>query len=226
MFAAPSSRAARWEALAGLIFAVVFVVGVLASSPPNNNATDAKWTADYTGHSNQVAHLVSGIALVVAGVALLAFMTGLWRRIAAASTAGAPSPLPLVAAATAAACFAGGGLMMGWISGSELSGKFPLPSADLLRMSNTLGFLLVGIGAMAAMLVALIGIAVQAHAVGLFGSGLRTATILVGVVLVAGFAFIPVVLLVVWAIVVAIHLLRTPITGAATEPSDANLARV
>jgi hypothetical protein len=209
-----------------LVFAVVFLGGVAASSPPKNNASNATWIANYTGHGHQVGHLLSGLALVVSGVALLVFMTGLWRRVAAASTTGAPSPLPVVAAATAAACFAGGGLMMGWISGTELSGKFPLPSADLLRMSNTLGFLMVGIAAMASMLVALIGIAVQAHAVGLFGSKMRTATIVVGVVLAAGFAFIPVILLVIWAVVVAIYLLRQPIIVASVQAVDSNLATV
>lgn len=210
MFRAPSPRVARWEAAAGLIFAVIFAVGVVASNPPSNDATDAKWIADYTGHSNQIGHLISGVGLVLAGVALLAFMTGLWRRIAARSQGGAPSPFPLVAAGAAAACFAVGGLLMGWVSGTELTGSYPLPSADLLRMSNDMGFLMVGIGAAASMMVAVIGMAIQAHAVGLFGARLRAISIVVGVALIAGFTFFPVIALILWVIAVAIYLLRQP----------------
>jgi hypothetical protein len=205
--------------LAGLLFAVVFVVGVAASSPPNPDAPNAKWIADYTGHSNQVGHLVSGLALVVCGVALMVFITGLWRRIAAQSSGGTPNPLPAIASAAAAACFVVGGLIMGWISGTELGGAYPLPSADLLRMSNELGFVMVGIGAMAAMSVALIGIAMQGHAVGLFGSKLRTATIVVGILVLAGETFVPVIIFVLWVAVVSIYLLRQP-AAIATKDSQ------
>jgi hypothetical protein len=222
MFAAPSARVARYEALAGLLFAVIFVVGVVASSPPNPDAPNAKWIADYTGHSNQVGHLVSGLALVVCGVVLMVFITGLWRRIAAQTPSGTPSPLPAIASAAAAASFVVGGLLMGWISGTELGGAFPLPSADLLRMSNELGFLMVGIGAMVSMSVALIGIAIQGHAAGLFGSKLRTATIVVGILVLAGETFVPVIIFVLWVAVVSIFLLRRPET-VATEDSQ-NLA--
>jgi hypothetical protein len=210
MFAAPSARVARYEALAGLLFAVVFVVGVAASSPPNPDAPDAKWIADYTGHSNQVGHLVSGLALVVCGIALMVFITGLWRRIAAQAPGGTPSPLPVIASGVAAVCFVAGGLIMGWISGSELGSAYPLPGADLLRMSNELGFLMVGIGAMVSMSLALIGIAVQGHAAGLLGSKLRTATIVVGILVLAGETFVPVIIFVLWVAIMSIYLLRRP----------------
>lgn len=218
MFIAPSARVARWEALAGLLFAVVFVAGVVASSPPNTNAPDAKWIADYSGHSNQVGHLSSGIALVVCGVALMIFITGLWRRIAARTPGGAPSPLPVIAAGAAAALFAAGGLIMGWISGTELGGQYPLPNADLLRQSNELGFLMVGIGAMATLAVAVVGIAIQAYTAGLFGSKLRVASIVVGVLLLAGEAFVPIIIFVVWVVVVAVYLLRQSPVSASLEP--------
>ena len=38
-----------------------------------------------------------------------------------------------------------GGMVMGYISGGEIVGNYPLPSADLLRMSNDLGFALAGV---------------------------------------------------------------------------------
>jgi hypothetical protein len=156
----------------------------------------------------------------------MVFITGLWRRIAARTRGGAPSPLPVIAAGAAAACFAAGGLIMGWISGSELGGRYPLPSPDLLRMSNELGFVMVGIGAMASMAVAVVGLAMQGYAAGLFGSRLRAASIVVGVLLIAGETFVPVIIFVLWVIVVAIYLLRQRETTASLEPHHATPATI
>src|SRR5579859_7859694 len=100
----PSRRAA----LAGPAFAVFFVVSVVASRPPSHNAADAKWIASHSGHGHQIQHVVTGVALVLAALSLMTFLTSLWRRIADRRSEPT-SPLPLVAAAAAGACIAAGG---------------------------------------------------------------------------------------------------------------------
>ena len=91
------------------VIVVAFAVGVVASSPPNDNASNAKWMADYT-KSHAVGHIVSGVSLLVSGLCFLVFVLGLWQRIAARGTR--PNPLPLIGAAVTAACMATGGVFM------------------------------------------------------------------------------------------------------------------
>ncbi len=79
-----------WEALSGLGFVAFFIAGVAASSPPANNAPDSRWIADYTGHDKQAGHLATGLLLVLAGLSLLTFLTGLWRGINRAPAGPAP----------------------------------------------------------------------------------------------------------------------------------------
>jgi hypothetical protein len=204
-----SSRpAARWEPWSGIAFAVLFLASIAASSPPADNATDAKWIANYTGNANNAGHLATGVLLVFAGLSLAAFLTALWRRIRAAAPDGSFSPLPMVAAAASAACIATGGVVMAVVAGGELMGKYPLPRADLLRVSNDLGFALVSVGGMAAAALAIACLSVQGRAAGVFGRRTAAFGIVVAVVLLAAIAFIPIVAALIWAVVVAVQWLR------------------
>jgi hypothetical protein len=197
---------ARWEALSGLGFVVLFLGGVMASSPPADNAPDASWIADYTGRAHQASHLATGLLLVLAGLCLLAFLTGVWRRVAA--LAGGVSPLPVAAAAVSAACIAAGGVVMGFVSGGELVGRYPLPGADVLRLSNDLGFALVGVAGMIAAGFSVACLSVQGYRAGMFGRKMRVFGIGVGVVLLGSIAFVPIIVLLVWVGVVAVRELR------------------
>lgn len=199
--------AARWEALSGLGFVVLFVGGVVASSPPADNAPDASWIANYTGRAHQASHLATGLLLVLAGLCLLAFLTGLWRRLAAMDRT--LSPLPVAAAAVSAACIAAGGVVMGFVSGGELVGRYPLPGADVLRLSNDLGFALAGVAGMITAGFAVACLSVQGYRAGMFGRKMRGFGIGVGVVLLGSIAFFPIAVLLAWVAVVAVRSLRS-----------------
>jgi hypothetical protein len=198
--------ASRWEALSGLAFVALFAGGVAVSSPPADNAPDSRWIASYTGHAHQAGHLATGLLLVLAGLSLLAFLTGIWRRMAIADST--LSPLPVVAAAVSASCIAVGGIVMAVISGGELIGSYPLPGADVLRLTNDLGFALAGVAGMIAAGLSVACLSVQGYRLGLFGPKTRIFGIAVGVVLLASIAFIPIIALLIWAVVMAIRSLR------------------
>jgi hypothetical protein len=197
---ASNQRLARTDLLAGIGFIVFFIGGVVSSSPPNNNASDAKWIANYTGHANNWGHVASGLFLVLAALSLMTFLTGMWQRISSSRPAGTTSPLPLVAAGMAATCMAIGGIVMAYVAGSELSGNYPLPSADLLRLSNGLGFLLTGIPGMAATALCVAVLAYQARSAGVFGARMTIFSWLVAAVLLLSFLFVPIAALMVWII--------------------------
>jgi hypothetical protein len=198
------AAASRWAPLTGVAFAVLFIASVAASSPPSDNASSATWIANYSG-SHRAGHVVTGICLVLAGLCLLSFVTSVWHRIAAATTERV-SPLPVAAAAVGAACMSVGGLLMGAAVSVTHSG---VPAdASLLRFCNDVGFIMVGLGAMLAMSLAVAVLSAQAARTGIFGPVLSRSGYLVAVVLLAGLLFLPIAALVIWAVAVAITLVR------------------
>jgi len=201
-----ASRKPAREAWTGIAFPVLFLASIAVSNPPADNASNAKWIANYTGSSEQARHLATGVLLVLAGLCLASFMTALWRRIR--DIAPSISPLPLVASAASAACIAAGGVVMAFVSGGELFGKYPLPSADVLRLSNDLGFALVAVAGMLAAALAVVCLSVQGSAAGVFGRRTRIFGIVVSIVLLAAVAFVPVFALLIWTAFMAIQLLR------------------
>jgi len=211
-------RLTRTDVLAGTGFIVAFIGGVVSSSPPDNNASNAKWVANYTGSGNQWTHVLSGVFLIIAAICLMTFLTGMWHRIASVRPAGSTSPLPLVAAGVAAACMAFGGVLMAYISGSELTGKYPLPSADLLRLSNGLGFIVTGIPGMAAVALCITVLAVQARRTAVFGPKMAVFSWIVAAVLLLSFLFLPIVALMVWIVACLVSARRTGSQQPADQP--------
>lgn len=209
---------ARLGPLSGLAFAIFFIGGVVASSPPAETASNATWIANYATQSKQIGHLVSGICLVLAGLSLAAFVTHLWGTVAAARRPVVTSPLPVAAAAVTAACMGMGGILMGSEGGMLLSSA-PMPSADLLRFTNDIGFTMVAIPGMLAMSGGLACLSMQARAAGLFGRRMQAFTLVVAALLLAAFVFLPIAGLLVWAVVVSVGLLRGRVAAPDLEPA-------
>jgi hypothetical protein len=86
----------------------------------------------------------------------------------------------------------------------------PTPNADILRVCNDVGFIMVGIAGMLAASLSVVTITFQGRSTGQFGSRMTTFGIVVSVVLLAGAAFVPIVALLAWLVVVAITMLRNP----------------
>ena len=194
------------ELWTGIAFPVLFLASVAVSNPPADNASNATWISNYTGSSEQARHLATGILLVLAGLAFASFLTALWRRIHDAVPA--VSPLPLVAAAASAACIAAGGVVQAFVSGGELIGKYPLPSADILRLSNDLGFALVGVAGMLAAALAVACLSVQGRRAGVLGGKTYAFGLVVSLALLVAVAFLPIFLLLAWTVVVSVQLIR------------------
>ena len=219
MSTTPDRRLPRTDMLAGIGFIVFFIGGVVSSNPPGNNASDAKWVANYTGSSNQWPHVLTGIFLILAALCLMTFLTGMWHRVSSARPAGTTSPLPLVAAGVAASFIGLGGILMAYIAGSELSGKYPLPSADLLRLSNGLGFSVTGIPGMAAVALCIAVLAGQARRAQVFGPKMAVFTWIVAAVLLLSFLFLPILALMLWIVVCIVSARRTNSQQPIGKPS-------
>lgn len=214
------SRLTRGDTLAGIGFIVFFIGGVVSSSPPANNASNAQWVANYTGSGNQWSHVLSGVFLILAALCLMTFLTGMWQRISSARPAGTTSPLPLVAAGAGATLMALGGILMAYVSGSELTGAYPLPSADLLRLLGGLGFIVTGIPGMAATALCLAVLAGQARRAGVFGPWMAVFSWIVAAVLLLSFLFLPIVALMVWIVVAIVSARRAQPREPVSAPGN------
>jgi hypothetical protein len=156
-----------------------------------------------------VAHFATGVLLVLAALSLAVFMTGLWTRVVEARRPHPVSPLPVVTAGISAACIAVGGVLMASISASALIGSAPIPRADLLRFGNDAGFGMVGVAGMLAASLSIACLSLQARSAGVFGRRLTQFSLVVAVLLLGSVAFVPILALLVWLIVVAVALTRS-----------------
>jgi hypothetical protein len=200
--AGPGTAYPRWEPLTGILFAVLFVVGVVASNVPADTASDQAWLRDYSGTRNHVGHLVTAYALVLAGLSLMAFLVMLWSRIRDARV-GATSIVPVVAAGMAGALMGVGGVLMGVVSISALR-HYP----ELIRFGSDGGFAMVGVGGMLAAAVSVAWLSVMGRRCGILGPVLGWSGIVVAVLLLGAIAFIPIAALLIWVVAVAVSLIR------------------
>jgi len=166
--------------------------------------------AAYATHGDQAEHLATGICLVLAGLCLATFLTHLWTRVVAARRPDVVNPLPVVAAGISASCIAAGGIMMATASGSSLIFSQPIPDAAILRLGNDLGFALVALAGMPAGALSIACLSFQARAAGIMTTRMMRFSLVVSVVLLGSLAFIPIIALVIWLLVVAIPLIRRP----------------
>ncbi len=211
-------RTARsWGPLAGIAFVPLFIASVVVSSPPADSASGKDWIASYTGASNQFTHFATGILLVLAALSLTSFLSALWQRIADAQRPTSLSPVGLVAAGVAGAGIAAGGVVMAVISGGEVMGSYPLPSVDVLRLTNDLGFALVSVAGMLAASLSVVCLSVQGRAAGVFGRTTFIFGIVTAVLLLAALAFLPIIFLLVWVLVVSIGWIREPRRAAVVD---------
>jgi hypothetical protein len=196
----------RQTALAGLVFVIAFVTGMLLISPPDATASDAAFRAFY-GDAGQRGKLIAGAVLVVvAALAWLVFATGLRERV---GDGAAGRILGSAAAASTALLLAAAAVIAVLPLDAAFGDRQVLP--DLERVLPATGYALLVLGAMPA---AALSVATVAYA------GLRRATlpralawtgIVVAVLLLGSAAWFPMFTLVLWVIAAAITLARRPL---------------
>jgi hypothetical protein len=215
------SRAAawrRWEPLTGIAFIALFVAGFLMNTSPNPDESNATWHSYFADRGHQALITISGFMIVASGLCLLAFLTTVWQRVAAARRPAAPSPVPVVAAGVAAAAIAVGGVAQAVVTGSIIFGNMAEPGADTLRAVQNLGFPIILVAAMPMAALSIAAVSVQAYSAGVLGRRLLILGEVVGVALLASVFFFPMALLPVWTAVIATVLLRR---GASVDEAAA-----
>jgi hypothetical protein len=220
---ATTSRPSRATAWGGIVFAVLYVAGVvmaIAGTPGNDNNDNptkfaADWSKYYADSGHRTVALIGVYALAIACLAVVVFGLHLRDRLA---DAGAPTAGRLTFAASimlATLTFVGA-LAIAWIPGGIAFGDAPVPKGELAYYGAQLGFamLLVGGGMCAALM--LVATGVGSNRTAALPTWLGWAAIVVGVVVGAiGSFFMPMILLVLWMLIAGIVCLRRPF---AAEP--------
>jgi hypothetical protein len=216
-----TTEARRTNGWAGIVFAVLYVVGILMLTTQPDKADDkpykdnpTKLAALYRAYYNDSGHrttiVIGAFVVIAAALAFVVFGNDLRERLVAhgASTSGTLALAGTIIFATVTAV---GAIAVGWIPGSKMFGDSPIPLGELNYLAPQLGFgiiLLPGGAAAALTLVA-----------GGFGGArsralpawLGWAGVVIGVALffIAAF-FVPLVLLVLWVLIAGIVMLRRP----------------
>ncbi len=204
----------KLAAVAGVLFVVLFVAGVLMSfNSPAPDADDAEQVEWWSDSGNQTLVIVGGYLLTLAGLAFLAFSTGIRSHLRALpggeplGTAAFAASLVFVAMVLAAA------MAFGQVAGAVKFGGTPLPAPDFLRMFPQFG---AGLLLLAGGLSASFAIAATSWAIlrtGAFERWLGWLGFVCAAILLLAVFFIPMVALLVWVVAASVLLWRRPLTA-------------
>jgi MFS family permease len=208
----------RSGAWAGIVFAVLYVVGVLlAAGQPDTTdkikhspaLAESAWHKYYADSGHRTGILIGAFVLTAAMLALLVFASFLVDRLASDGASSTTTRLVFGGAVLFAAVTLAGAVALAWIPGAKAFGDSPLPVGSITYLGSQLGFalLLLGGGAAAALLLVSAGWAATRS--GTLPTWLGWAGVIIGVLLffLAVF-FLPMALLVLWVLVTSIVLLR------------------
>ncbi|HEX6492678.1 MAG TPA: hypothetical protein VF112_04155 [Candidatus Dormibacteraeota bacterium] len=198
----------RWEPLTGVAFIALFLAGVLMQNSPNPDESNAVWTSYFADRAHQAVVTISGFLLVASGLCLVAFLTTVWQRVAAARRPAMSNPLPVIAAGIAGAAIVVGGVAQAAVTGTIIFGSQPEPGVDVLRLSQDLGIPIIMVVGMSAAALSIAAVSIQAYSAGIFGRKLLTLGEVVAVGLLLSVFFFPMALLVIWTGVITTVLLR------------------
>lgn len=231
-------RAQRWSMGAGIAFAVLAFVGLNVQEsglPDYDGSKDSPAVIAQKVHKaladsgNRMEVLVGAYLLVAASLLLVWFSYGLRERLAAASPERTLAP-SLVSAfgILAAVGLSGGALLDATVPGSITFGSDPVPpqsAGDGVRFLTEVGIPMIVVVfalAMAAMIATLSVCALQGRGLPRWQGYVGGLGVLGGIF---GVIFLPLVLIVLWALVVGVAGLRVaPTTSAAAPRAGAAVA--
>lgn len=192
--------------VAGLAFAALHVFFVFAMDLPTGADSDQHVLSLYTESGPRTLLVIGGVAVALAGVALLPFLAFFYDRVRAA---GAVALLvPLAGLIYVAMLMSAGVSWSGYAFGLAV-GELPNPQdAELLRATSDRGFLQVLVFGLFAAALMVAAASVAGRAAGVLGRGAVRFGFVVAPLLLLGFAWVPQFLVPLWVAVVSIALLR------------------
>lgn len=207
-------------AIAGLAFIVLLVLGVFLMGTPDSNAPATEWASYFSDSGNRTQSIISAYLLVLAGLAFIVFLWAL--RPEFGDPVGIPALLLHISMASGIAfamLLMAGGLATGAIAGSISFGDAPVPDGNFAREFEQLGtgLILLPGGLAAALSVAALSCASLLEDA--WPRWLGIVGIVAAIVLLFSVAFIPLIALPLWTLIVAIELVARHPTPVGATPA-------
>ena len=206
----------RWIPLTGILFVILFLIGIILTDAESTNKTDQELLDWYAKSSHQTAMIIGAYLLALAAVAMLLFINRL-RAVVAEAEGARPvfAPFILGAGVVFAAGVAVAGAAFAAVPAGVKFGDEPLPaSADLMRFLPQIGFGLILVLGMFPMIFAMLTTAYASMRYNIFASWFNWLTLVCAIVLVFAAAFVPMIALGIWLIAGSIVLMKHQPTPA------------
>lgn len=210
-----SAAWAKWPSIAGFALVVFLVAGNLVEGEtPSYSDSDQEWVDWFADGGNRAWAVVATFLFALAAVALLLFVVHLadWVR-GAATGYDTASTIVLVAGSIFSALVLIGGVGIHQVAlGLTFDSDHDFVSGEVLRVSSTIGYGILLIGALfAALMIAVASGAAQRR--GLMPQWLVIAGYIVAIALLFAAFFLPLILFVLWVLAISILWLRQPQTA-------------
>jgi hypothetical protein len=203
-----TGRGLRWGGIAGIVFAVLFVIGfLLVADTPDTDESNAAWVRYFADSDNRRMIVIGVIIWALAVLAFLVFLGVLCEQLRNASPGSEwISTVAFASGLVFAAMLAVAGLGAGSVPASIEFGDNPVVrDADVIRTLDSLGFgALLVFGAATAGLLILTS-SIVAGRTALLPRWLVITGYVVGVIVIlGGLLFFPLALFVLWMLAVSI----------------------
>lgn len=202
-----------WGPVGGIVFVVLFVVGVFLLNLPvgGQGRSDETIRAFYAAAGNRTRVVVSVYVLAVAALAFLFFLADLYGTLRPVEPSSAGLPLvALLAGLIFVGMLAAAGAAFGSLAGGMVFGGEPTTLGDtgVARFLGQLGYgLILLYGCLAAALMVAV-VSVVSLQTGIFPAWITWGGFVVALVLLAGVIFFPMLALPLWVLAVSVTRLQ------------------
>lgn len=206
------ARWGRFGAVCGIVFAVLFTLGMILPDLPGGGAAPETVTEFYADSGNRTTIIIAAYILAIAGIAFLAFVTSLHRGLRSVEgSAGSLSTLAL-----------GGGVVFvamlyvtstTWATvpaGVEIGGE-AAPSAEIPVWLAQIGYGSLLLHGMFAAIVMIVSTSVLTLRVAILPRWMAWTGFVCAFILLFGVMFLPMIALPIWTIAASIAMLKNPV---------------
>lgn len=207
------SRWGRLGAVSGIVFAVLFTLGIMLPDLPGDTETDGAAIAGfYADGGSRVTVIIGMYLLMLAGIAYLGFVANLYRGLRQAEgDSGVLATLALAAGVLfVAMLYSAGGAWAAVPAGIEF-GSAAQPTGDIALWFTQLGFVDLLIHGLFAAIVVIVATSILALRTAVLPRWLAWTGFVCAFLLVFGVVYMPMIALPIWAIATSVAMLRRPV---------------